>query len=117
MELQESNRILLAKLGWRCLKETKTLSSAVLREKHGGLLELHAASKTKKVSPTWRGIYATRDILMKGIQWKVRNGKTIRFWLDNWLMDDAVINLVLCNVETEHQSATVRDYWNGDERK
>lgn len=32
-------------------------------------------------------------------------------------MDDAVINLVLCNVETEHQSATVRDYWNGDEWK
>lgn len=32
-------------------------------------------------------------------------------------MDSALINLVLCNVETEHQSATVRDYWTGDEWK
>jgi hypothetical protein len=32
----------------------------------------------------WRSILASRDLLLKGLQWRVRNGKEVNIWEDDW---------------------------------
>ncbi|MCI41781.1 putative ribonuclease H protein, partial [Trifolium medium] len=40
---------------------------------------------THNCSSTWRAIVSVWDKVIEGMQWNIGNGRTVRFWSDNWL--------------------------------
>jgi hypothetical protein len=57
----------------------------ILRAKyypHSSFLEAQLGSKPSFV---WRSLFNSRDLLLKGLIWRVGNGQSIRIWEDKWL--------------------------------
>lgn len=46
----------------------------------------------QKDSHIWRKILEQREILRKGIRWKIGNGQHINFWLDNWAFHNNLLD-------------------------
>ena len=42
----------------------------------------------------WKCILKTREQFRKDIRWKVGDGKSINFWLDNWYANDCLAALM-----------------------
>lgn len=48
-------------------------------------------------SRQWSHIMELREIFKKGICWQVGNGKSINFWLDNWIYHKLMIDIGIFN--------------------
>lgn len=48
----------------------------------------------------WKKILAQRDLMRKDIRWKIGNGQSINFWLDNWLGQTNLCSLLNINSKT-----------------
>jgi hypothetical protein len=82
--LEIFNLALLAKQGWRLLKDSTSLVARVFKEKYypnGAFLE---ALMGRAPSLVWRSIFKARDLLEGGLRWRVGNGKSIKIWGDRW---------------------------------
>jgi len=44
------------------------------------------AKESSSASFEWRSILKGRDVIIKGVVWRVGDGKQIRIWGDNWLL-------------------------------
>lgn len=87
-DIETFNDALLAKIGWRLLKDPNSLLGQVLLSKyarHTSFLECHASATA---SHGWRSILAGREILLKGLGWTVGSGDQIRVWKDPWMSCD-----------------------------
>jgi hypothetical protein len=79
------NKALLAKQGWRLVKDPNSLVARIFKAKyyHGGsFLEAKTGSRP---SFAWHSILAARELLKEGLQWRVGDGKTIKIWGDKWI--------------------------------
>ena len=77
-ELWKFNDAMLGKQVWKLLTDTNSLLYRVFKAKffpHCSILE--ADPKTKG-SYAWQSILKARDVIKKGIVWRVGNGKKIR---------------------------------------
>lgn len=55
--------------------------------------------KPKKGSSiVWQGITKCTKHLDKGSKKVIRNGKTISFWLDNWMGNESLVNFLLKDI-------------------
>ncbi|CAI8607866.1 unnamed protein product [Vicia faba] len=34
---------------------------------------------------TWRSILSAKDVVSKGMRWRIRNGEQVQMWYDSWL--------------------------------
>jgi hypothetical protein len=87
-EMRKFNDALLGKQVWRLLLDTSSLFHRVFKAKffpNGTLLD---AKLNKRGSYAWQSIIKTRDIILKGVAWRVGDGKTIKIWRDKWLPED-----------------------------
>ncbi|KAJ0264716.1 Reverse transcriptase zinc-binding domain-containing protein [Hirschfeldia incana] len=84
-DLENFNLALLAKQGWRILRNPSSLLTRVLKAKYFRHTEFLQAPIYKSSSYAWRSILKSRVILQKGIKWIVGDGKKIRVWEDRWL--------------------------------
>ncbi|GJT51014.1 putative RNA-directed DNA polymerase [Tanacetum coccineum] len=90
--LMESNQSLLAKWWWRFCVEKKIIWRKVIRSIHGPTSGMLNPFDLKQSSGTWSQIVNLKDylnfikinlpLLFKK---KIGNGKSTRFWHDNWL--------------------------------
>uniref|UniRef100_A0A2N9IE72 Reverse transcriptase zinc-binding domain-containing protein n=1 Tax=Fagus sylvatica TaxID=28930 RepID=A0A2N9IE72_FAGSY len=79
------NKALLAKQGWRILKQPHSLVHRFLKAKyfpHHNFLE---ASVPRNASFIWRSICEAKDVLVSGMRWRVGSGENIKIWKDPWL--------------------------------
>lgn len=84
-EIEVFNDALLAKHTWRLLKNPTSLLGQTVLNKYcldDGIMECSAPNSA---CHGWRGILAGREIIKKGLEWVVEDGKSIRIWQDNWL--------------------------------
>ena len=44
------------------------------------------------------------------MQWKIRNGETIRFWRDKWLEDEPLLDEIEGEIPEEEMEKKVEDY-------
>lgn len=109
------NMSLLAKAGWRLLKEPDSVWSRLLKAKYGGGSTLRSIFQEKQNSSNaWRGIVWSPQILHRGIKWVDWKRISFPFWEDVWLEDKPLTMVALKPVSDNTRKARVADYWTED---
>lgn len=61
-------------------------------------------------SHLWRSLMKVWDKTVQGIQWVIRDGAKVRFWLDKWVDDgDPLIHMALGTVPLCQRERVVQD--------
>lgn len=79
------NQTLLARAGWRICLQLESLCARLLRDKYFPDSEFFTATLDKKPSYLWRTLLWGRELLAKGLSWKVGNERNIDIWPNNWI--------------------------------
>ncbi len=79
------NLALLAKQGWRFLKNHHSLVFRVCKARYFPKCDFMQAKIGTNPSFIWRSILSARETIQEGMFWKVGDGRTIRVWDDRWL--------------------------------
>ena len=85
-ELQKFNYVTLAKQVWRLLEKKTSLFHRFFKENFfpsGNIFE----PKEGNGFFAWKSILKGREVIKKGAQWRVGNGKNILIYQDRWLPD------------------------------
>lgn len=81
-DVESFNDDLLAKIGWRLIKEPNSLLAQVLLGKYARNSTFLECSVPSVASHGWRSIIEERNLLLKGLGWAVDDGEKIRVWTD-----------------------------------
>ncbi|XP_060960954.1 uncharacterized protein LOC133031469 [Cannabis sativa] len=84
-DLEDFNKAMLAKQGWKLITEPASLMTRVLKALYFPQGNFMEATIGHYGSTVWRSILWGREILLKGSRWCVGNGSTIRINEDAWL--------------------------------
>ncbi|XP_013709689.1 uncharacterized protein LOC106413463 [Brassica napus] len=84
-DIETFNDALLAKIGWRLIKEPNSLLARVLLGKYARNVSFMDCPVLSTASHGWRSVLAGRDILRRGLGWAVGNGEQINVWNAPWL--------------------------------
>ena len=85
-ELQKFNDAMLDKQVWRLLDNKTSLFHRFFKAKffpNGSILD----AKEGNGSFAWKSILKGREVIKKGVQWRVGTGSLIRIYHENWLPD------------------------------
>ncbi|GLT82219.1 hypothetical protein SLE2022_006230 [Rubroshorea leprosula] len=96
-----NNRALVAKLGWRLLKEDTALWCQAFKSKYLRMKSLFDVEPVQNSSPIWRSILRCREVLRLGIRWRVGSGVNINFWTDVWVGDSSLQHSITGPVASE----------------
>jgi ribonuclease HI len=81
------NQAMLGKQGWRLLTEPSSLCARVLKGRYFPHTDFWHAPKPRSSSYTWRSILFGRELLFRGAQWGIGDGRTVKITSDNWIPD------------------------------
>lgn len=79
------NQAMPGRQGWRLLTEPESLCARVLKGRYFPNCDFSDAPKPKFSCYTWRSILFGRELLKKGVQWRIADGKTIKITTDFWI--------------------------------
>ncbi|XP_026417438.1 uncharacterized protein LOC113312920 [Papaver somniferum] len=88
--IKKTNQDLLTKWHWRYATEKEVLWREIVAEKYGSET-MNWFSKIPKCSygkSVWKGIMQCNSIFRSHVKFKAKSGRTIKFWLDRWLLDE-----------------------------
>lgn len=83
--LKAFNLALLAKQGWRILKNPNSLLHSAFKVKYCAKTSFMDAQLGRNPSYVWRSVIVAQDIIDRGLRWNVGNSKTVNIWNDRWL--------------------------------
>lgn len=63
-----------------------------------------------KSSLIWKGVIRGPGRLKKGLRWQVLNGEMILFWLDAWLEDKPLCEVVVMPIREGIKQLKARDF-------
>jgi hypothetical protein len=81
------NQAMLGKQGWRLLTEPSSLCARVLKGRYFPHTDFWHATKPRSASYTWRSILFGRELLIRGAQWGIGDGRSVKITSDNWIPD------------------------------
>lgn len=84
-DLETFNDALLARIGWRIMRNPSSLVARVLLGKYCKLSTFWDCTIATNASHGWRSVLAGREILKQGTGWEVGNGESIHVWGEPWL--------------------------------
>ena len=84
-DLKDFNLALLAKQGWRILKNQSSLIHRVFKAKYFAQCSFWEAQVGRRPSYAWRSIMAAREVLERGSKWSIGNGEQVSIWKDRWI--------------------------------
>ncbi|CAL1352198.1 unnamed protein product [Linum trigynum] len=109
------NLAMLAKCGWRLMKEKETLWTQLMRGKYGKNREnLDIIKPIKGSSFTWNSVSKTRELLKVGSGWNIHRGNLTRFWFDVWISQVPLIELTTGPVPDDIRDGMVADFVDED---
>ena len=79
------NDSLIAKQAWRLLKNPYSLLHKVFKACFFPNCTFMEAKCSSSGSHAWRSILHGREVLLRGCQWRIGNGKVVSIWQDHWL--------------------------------
>jgi hypothetical protein len=79
------NQAMLGRQGWRLITRPEALCSRVLKGKYYLNSVFLAATRTRKSSEMWRAIRHGREVLKKGMVYRIDPGTSVNIWKDNWI--------------------------------
>ncbi|CAL1397044.1 unnamed protein product [Linum trigynum] len=111
---RQANLALLAKNGWRLLKDKECLWTQIMRAKYGRQRQgLEVIRPSQGSSFTWASIAKTASLIKQGCAWNIKNGKRTNFWLDIWVsqvpLRDLAIDGIPMDLEGKKVAEMVRD--------
>lgn len=83
-EIEKFNDALLAKQVWRMINNSNSLCHWVFKARffpNSSILE----AKDSTGSYAWKSIISARDVIRKGMVWRIGNGQNVRIKEDKWL--------------------------------
>lgn len=84
-DIETFNDVLLAKIGWRLIKEPNSLLARVLLGKYAWNVSFMDCPVPSTASHGWRSVLAGIDILRQSLGSAVGNGEQIKVWDAPWL--------------------------------
>lgn len=111
------NLAMLAKISWRVLMKPESMLSMVLRDKYFLNSYFLEASQRNKSSWGWKGILLGRQVLNRGVRWRVGDGWKVRV-ADPWVPKPNSFKPVLRNMDPDTKVCELmtedRQGWNLD---
>ncbi|KAL9830784.1 hypothetical protein AtNW77_Chr3g0193251 [Arabidopsis thaliana] len=99
-EVATFNDSLLAKIGWKLLKNLESLLAQVLLGKYCHSSPFMEVTPLSNAFHGWRGILAGREILRKGLGWTVGSGEDICVWYSLWLSTSSPKSPLIRQIKT-----------------
>ncbi|KAL5556376.1 hypothetical protein UlMin_038612 [Ulmus minor] len=84
-DLSMFNMAMLGKQLWRILQRPDSLLSRVLKAKYFPHSTIWEVDTTHLSSYTWKSILWGRNLVAKGIRWRVGNGESLSIYKSRWL--------------------------------
>ncbi|XP_016199995.1 uncharacterized protein LOC107641003 [Arachis ipaensis] len=84
-DMEAFNMALLAKQGWRLMKNPESLAARTLSSRYYNRKDFLSSDMGFFPSFTWRSIWQAKGVLEKGGCWRIENGETMKIWKDPWL--------------------------------
>ncbi|KAK0595746.1 hypothetical protein LWI29_009655 [Acer saccharum] len=84
-DLSLFNQALIAKQAWRILVNPSSLAARILKAKYFQTEDFLQVSIKSGCSHLWRSLIWGRSLLLKGLRWKVGDGRSINAFKDPWL--------------------------------
>jgi hypothetical protein len=75
------------KQGWRLPAEPSSLCARVLKGRYFPFTDFWHAPKPRSTSYTWRSILFGRAFFIRGAQWGIGDGRSVKITSDNWISD------------------------------
>ncbi|CAN1163124.1 Putative ribonuclease H protein At1g65750 [Linum perenne] len=93
----ELNKAFLMKVAWNLISKPDELWVKVLTMKYLDRNDRGFVLKRKSgYSSLWRGVLKVWDLMLKGIQYCIKDGRNTKFWMDRWLdSGDVLIDFAL----------------------
>ena len=111
---RDMNKALIAKVGWRLLRDSESLWARVLRSKYnvGSIHDLSWMGRRSNGSSTWSSVVlGIREVVMTGHSWAIGNGRDIKFWTDRWLSNQPLSSVTIGELPEGYEDVTVREMW------
>lgn len=93
------NKALLAKQLWRLIRNPESMVSKVLKARYFKHVDVLNAPLGTNPSYVWRSLLWSRDLIEKGLCWRVGNGTQISVLRDKWLPLRAKLSMSLLSPE------------------
>ena len=86
-EIEKFNEALLAKQVWRMLKNLESLCHRVFKAIFFPDCSILEATSSTNGFYAWKSILGARDVVQKGMGWRIGDGKLVSIKEDKWLLD------------------------------
>ncbi|KAG6620210.1 hypothetical protein I3842_Q075500 [Carya illinoinensis] len=83
------------KQGWRIMHEESSLFHKIFKARYFPTTSFIDSRLGVNHSYVWRGIWETKNSLLKGCRWRVGNGLSINIWIDYWLPKQKLLSTVV----------------------
>lgn len=97
-DIQLFNQALLAKQAWRLIQFPNCLMAITLKSRYFVHCSFLDAKLGVRPSFAWRSILHSRDLLVKGLRYRIRDGNSIKIWTFPWIKDITMRAPLLKNI-------------------
>ena len=94
-EIKKFNEALLAKQVWRMLKNPESLCHRVFKARFFPNCSILEAPNSTSGSYAWKSILSARNVVRKGVVWRIGDGRTVCIKEDKWLPDQVYNSVTL----------------------
>ena len=85
-DIEKFNNSLLAKQVWRMINNPDSLCHRVFKARFFPDCSILEAKDSAMRSYAWKSILGARDVIWKGMVWRIGNGHFVRIREDKWLL-------------------------------
>ena len=93
-EIEKFNDALLAKQVWRMINNPGSLCHRVFKARFFPDCSILEAKGSSVGSYMWKSILSVRDVIRKGMVWRIGNGESVHIKMDKWLPAQSIKSVI-----------------------